>query len=188
MLILSYGNSLGEKSVFTDVDKVLPTAPNLEDFWNVEAIGILDNPTNTDDEKAMQNFRETLKRDNGRYQVTWPWKRDDLDLPENRGLAVGRLKSLVNRIHKQPELMQIYDAVIQNQLPEGIIERVDKECCEGKKHYIPYHVVITPQKSTTKLRVVYDASAKTRLKVFFQRHIGMRHYPMSTSGLLWAVP
>ena len=30
------------------------------------------------------------------------------------------------------------------------------------KHYIPHHVVITPQKATTKLRIVYDASARSK--------------------------
>ena len=31
---------------------------------------------------------------------------------------------------------------------------------EGKVHFLPHHVVIRQDKETTKLRVVYDASAK----------------------------
>ncbi len=44
-----------------------------------------------------------------------------------------------------------------------IMEEVTPGTEEGPiKHYIPHHVVKTPGKATTKLRVVYDASAKTR--------------------------
>lgn len=84
-------------------------------------------------------------------------------LPENYQLAVGRLKSTLNRLRKNPRLLEMYTAVIQEQVDRGIIEKVSEEVVQGEvKHYIPHHVVVTPTKSTTKVRVVYDASAKTK--------------------------
>ncbi|XP_052771144.1 uncharacterized protein LOC128210829 [Mya arenaria] len=161
-LILTYGNTLTECNIFTEVDSVLSVKPDLEDFWNIESIGITDTTKDSKDEMIMQRFKETLKRENGRYQVTWPWKDDISDLPENYGLAIGRLKSLANKIHKQPELMKRYNEVIQDQLKQDVIERVDRNKSDGVKHYIPHHVVIKSQNETTKLRIVYDASAKVK--------------------------
>jgi len=56
-----------------------------------------------------------------------------------------------------------YDNVITEQLQRGIVEIVEKpgEGDFGKVHYIPCHAVIRRDKSTTKLRVVYDASARS---------------------------
>ncbi|XP_053388874.1 uncharacterized protein LOC128551938 [Mercenaria mercenaria] len=149
MLILTYGDNITETKLFTDVDEVIPTKPNLEDFWNIESLGITDTYDKPDDQAAMTHFRETLQFENDRYQVTWPWRDEFPDLPENRGLA------------KQPELLKRYDDVIKDQLEKGIIEKVDRELSDGLRHYIPHHVVIKPEKSTTKMRIVYDASAKT---------------------------
>lgn len=42
-----------------------------------------------------------------------------------------------------------------------MIEKVENTMDSGVFHYIPHHAVVTPTK-TTKLRVVYDAFAKTK--------------------------
>ena len=59
-------------------------------------------------------------------------------------------------------MLQSYDATIKDQLNKGIVEEVDDmdQPVPGATHYIPHHAVIRQDKSTTKLRIVYDASAK----------------------------
>ena len=52
---------------------------------------------------------------------------------------------------------------MKDQHEKGIIERVNEKSKEGeRKHYIPHHAVFTPARDTTKVRIVYDASAKTK--------------------------
>ena len=70
---------------------------------------------------------------------------------------------MIQKLVKHPQLLQQYGAIIQEQLQRRIIEEVTETSEEGPlKHYILHHPVITPSKNTTKVRVVYDASAKTR--------------------------
>ena len=50
-------------------------------------------------------------------------------------------------------------------MQKGFAEVVpDEDCTNTLKHYIPHHEVLTPEKATTKLRIVFDACEKTRKK------------------------
>ena len=135
--------------------------PHLENLWSLEMIGIKDPLSTESDDEALEKFCENVKFLNGRYHVTWPWKGDNVDLPDNFGLAFKRMKSLVHRLQLNKELLQNYDAIIKQQLDKGIIERVDTSIvCDTRKHYLPHHPVLTPSKATTKVRIVYDVSAR----------------------------
>ena len=112
MLILTYGTNITKTNVFQSVDHVAPVKPDLEDFWNLETIGVIDNQTTKDDEIVKKHFKENLIFADGRYQVTWPWKEENPELPVNRQLAVGRLRSNVSRMRNKPELMKQYDSII----------------------------------------------------------------------------
>ena len=145
------------------VDPCNASKPSIESFWELESLGIMESPLTSEDDVALDQFNTTVKFVDGRYMVTWPWKEKNGDLPENYQLAFGRLKSTIQKLVKHPKLFQQYGDIIQEQLQRGIIEKVTETSEEGsQKHYIPHHPVITPSKTTTKLRVVYDASAKTR--------------------------
>ncbi|XP_045202541.2 uncharacterized protein LOC123556017 [Mercenaria mercenaria] len=162
MLILTCGSEINNANAFITIDSSLPPKCELQDFWNVESIGIIDKQSKTDGTLAMEQFTEKLKYEEKRYQVTWPWKSEIPDLPINRELALCRLISTVNRMKNKPDIMKKCNDVVQYQLKKGVIEKVGTNEPDGIIHYLPHHGVITPQKSTTKLRLVYDASSKTR--------------------------
>ncbi|MCP4486607.1 MAG: hypothetical protein GY820_04700, partial [Gammaproteobacteria bacterium] len=142
------------------------TTTTLEDFWKLESIGIMDSPILNDDDVALEKFNKSVFYKDGRYHVKWPWKADNPPLPDNYGLAFGRFKSLVSRFKGDKELLQKYAAIMEDQCKKGIIEPVPQaaEATESLKHYLPHHPVLTPDKTTTKVRIVYDASAKLNVK------------------------
>ena len=161
----SSSHILQEMQHFTATDDSLPTIPNIDEFWKLETIGIAPSELykNVDNQIIMDRFKDQVEIKNNRYHVTWPWKNEETNSPENYELCVGRLKSLHKRLAVSPETLQKYDNIIKDQLAKEIIERVDEATNQGdRRHYIQHHGVFTPWKDTTKIRIVYDASAKSR--------------------------
>ncbi|VDL87608.1 unnamed protein product [Nippostrongylus brasiliensis] len=138
----------------------------VEKFWTLEAAGITDNIATSDDEKCLQEFNDTIHFDNeeDRYVVQLPFKEDISELSDNYSLAISRLKSNVKILSSKPGLLEKYHSIILDQLDRGIIEEVhynnEPELC----HYLPHHGVISEGSKHTKLRCVYDGSAKTKGK------------------------
>jgi hypothetical protein len=93
MLIITHGNNMSKSEIFTNIDDSIPTKPDLQDFWNFESICVVENLTVSEDQKVMQNFRDTLTLNDNRYFVTCPLRDGSPNLPDNRSFAAGRLKS-----------------------------------------------------------------------------------------------
>ena len=56
-----------------------------------------------------------------------------------------------------------YGGIITDQLNKGIIEEVNESSIIGdREHYIPHHAVISSDNNTSKIRIVYDGSAKIK--------------------------
>ena len=70
------------------------------------------------------------------------------------------MKSQVKRLRKQPEILVEYESIIEQQLDAGVIERVPRLDTAEKVHYLPHKAVVRRDAKTTKVRIVYDASAK----------------------------
>ena len=73
---------------FTNVDCVTARNLDLQDLWNVETTGILDQPNSTNDKMVKKHFKEAVKFEEGRCQVAWLWKHAKPDLPVNNELTL----------------------------------------------------------------------------------------------------
>lgn len=56
-------------------------------------------------------------------------------------------------------MLEKYDAIIQDQLTQGIVERVEGEA-NAKEFYIPHKPVVRETAESTKFHIVYDATAR----------------------------
>jgi hypothetical protein len=123
-------------------------------LWDLDSLGI----KQTDE--VYEEFGDNIDFDGVRYSVKLPWKLGHETLPTNYELSLARRKGQVRRLRKQPEVLAEYDSIIKQQLESGVIERVAELDIAEKVHYLPHQAVVRQQAQTTKVRTVYDASAR----------------------------
>ena len=109
-----------------------------------------------------EEFLDSINFTGNRYSVIvkLPWKEGHDKLPDNYANSLGRMKSQLKRLSKEPELLEEYDAIIKEQVELGIVEPVAELEKANIVHYLPHQAVISKDAVTTKVRIVYDASSK----------------------------
>ena len=60
---------------------------------------------------------------NARYEVCWPWREENPDLPGNCNLAYGLLNYL-DKLTENPEMLKMYDNMIKDRLNKRVIKSV----------------------------------------------------------------
>lgn len=81
----------------------------------------------------------------------------------NCQLAAKRLQGLHRRLHQDPTVLWEYDKIIQDQVMKGIVLTVEPSSHESgqKLRYLLHHAVVRRSKETTKVRIIYDTSARS---------------------------
>ncbi|XP_017485298.1 PREDICTED: uncharacterized protein LOC108373869 isoform X2 [Rhagoletis zephyria] len=157
-------------SFSTQVDEV--SNENLDSqlrkFWELEEI-----PTpkslNSEDRVCEDFYISTTSRtSDGRYKVRLPFKHsfpDQLTLGRSRAPALQQFLSMEKNLLKKGELKSQYDQVLEEYITLGHMEETTSyEKSSGNKYssfYLPHHAVVKPEKRTTKVRVVFNASKKS---------------------------
>ncbi|XP_062558150.1 uncharacterized protein LOC134223028 [Armigeres subalbatus] len=152
-----------EAPVHCNVATVADLHNYMEKFWKVE-----ENPTATNyspDETACETFfQRTVTRDSsGRYIVRLPFKQSVVQqLGENCKSALHRFRMLENRLSRDAKIAQQYRDFMTEYLQLGHMVPLSSLGEEiHPKYYLPHHPVVKESSTTTKLRVVFDASSKT---------------------------
>ncbi|XP_070528967.1 uncharacterized protein [Cardiocondyla obscurior] len=128
-------------------------------FWTIEEIPI-DKPISKEEADCETFFTKTVSRNHdGRYIVHLPFRESNKQLGESRSIAIKRLLTLERKLNMNLTLKHEYTQVIEEYKNLKHISKV--EDIDDNGFYMPHHVVIKESSNTTKVRVVFDASAKT---------------------------
>ncbi|XP_055623032.1 uncharacterized protein LOC129766489 [Toxorhynchites rutilus septentrionalis] len=111
-----------------------------------------------EEKQCEQYYSSTVSRQtDGRYVVRLPRKHNfDELLGQSKTMALHRYELLERRLLKSPELKEGY-----NEFMSEYISLSRTHAMYSKTNYLPHHPVTKKESTTIKLRVMFDASAKT---------------------------
>uniref|UniRef100_A0A8D8M962 Peptidase aspartic putative domain-containing protein n=1 Tax=Cacopsylla melanoneura TaxID=428564 RepID=A0A8D8M962_9HEMI len=156
--VLTYRNLHVANSIKEDQD----LDSQITKFWKVDEFESYQ-LTSQEDKRCLQYYQETVVRDqDGRYNVSTPIKNFKLqELGDSKYRAEKVLFKIENQLKKNPLIQEQYKQFMDEYLSLGHMERVALENLTGKLCFLPHHSVLREGSLTTKLRVVFNASAKT---------------------------
>ncbi|XP_050065913.1 uncharacterized protein LOC126554977 [Aphis gossypii] len=143
----------------------------LEENWRV-SIGKEDsnfgrlskaNERSSEEKQTMEQFKQTTVRDeDGRFVVQLPKKSTVNELGATLSMATSRFLSVERRLQRDEALRAEYLKFMNEYIALGHMKEVVNESSVPKTtFYLPHHAVIKTSSLTTKVRVVFDASAKS---------------------------
>ena len=140
----------------------------LRHFWEVELKPLAPLALSPDEKYVLQHYADNHARTNtGRFVVPLPRKSDAGAIGESHSQAVRRFLLLERSLCSWKEF-QAFDKVIGDYFDKGHAEPVpddDQQKPPREVFYLPMHAVRKESSTTTKLRAVFDASAKSSTSV-----------------------
>lgn len=141
----------------------------LQKFWTQEDIPY-EKPIPAEYQWCEEFYKKTTTRNqDGRYVVRLPFKSEfpkSIFLGSSRYNALGQYTRMEQTLSKTPELHDTYHSVLKEYLDLDHMEESSAQEInhDGKffSYYLPHHAVVRPEHKTTKVRVVFNASRKTK--------------------------
>ncbi|XP_074038689.1 uncharacterized protein [Leptinotarsa decemlineata] len=145
-------------SISTFIDSSLENS--VKSLWELEQVPAAPSFTKEDME-AEELYKSSVSRDSsGRFCVALPFKIVQPTFPNSRDIALKRFLSLERRLRNDPNTYSQYSDFMREYLSLNHMELISDITPSPSHYYIPHHCVLKPESTTTKLRVVFDASSR----------------------------
>lgn len=135
---------------------------DIQKFWQIEEVNSPNNYS-LSDKLCEDKYVNSVKRDSsGRYCVSLPFKSSPSNLGDSSKGALKQFYYMEQRLIKNPSLKNEYVAFMNEYESLNHMTKICPDEHSSKTQYfLPHHAVIRESSSTTKVRVVFNASAKT---------------------------
>lgn len=133
---------------------------DIRKFWEIEEI----NPDKvlTPEEIICETYYNTTvtRREDGRYVVRLPFKKnpESANIDGSREIAVARLLQMERKFKRDKAFETMYKDFMKEYLQLDHMRPVTSNI--DNAYYLPHHAVRKDESTTTKLRVVFDGTAK----------------------------
>ncbi|XP_033251629.1 uncharacterized protein LOC117190672 [Drosophila miranda] len=135
---------------------------NLQQLWKVDSFVDPSARMLPNHRRCEDHFRDTTHQDvSGRIVVRLLFQEDPSCLGSSFDTARTRFFAIERRPARLPEIRSHYISFMQEYESLGHMSLVLNPNLEEPHYYIPHHFVLKPSSTSTKLRVVFDASCRT---------------------------
>lgn len=133
----------------------------LRKFWEMEECSLQNKHSLENDSFEMHFTQNTMRDSDGKFIVKIPLKLSDSLLGESKSNALKRLEIVERKLEKDNALKTQYQDFIREYIALNHMTKLEEPIEEANAFYLPHHCVIKSESLTTKLRVVFDGSAKS---------------------------
>lgn len=139
---------------------ILNNVDEIRKFWEMEDI-CEDASLSSEDQNCIKFYHDTTTRKaDGRYEVRLPIKLDLIhQLGQSKSMAIAQFHNLEYKMNKNPQFANNYKEFMDEYIALNHMKPSNRNSII--EYYLPHHAVQRAEAVTTKLRVVFNASAKS---------------------------
>ncbi|XP_057369839.1 uncharacterized protein LOC130690968 [Daphnia carinata] len=128
-------------------------------WWKLESLDPLEKiPLSI----QWKSYSDTIVQDeDGHYVAPLPWNENKIRLSKNETMAEGQAKALIRRMDRDKEMKTSYEAEFEKLKVSKFISRADTSF-GGIYTILPHHPVVRRDKTTSRVRPVFNGSAKPK--------------------------